>query len=59
MAGGAEEDPLEMEDKYHDPDQMVSMNVIEHEVKYLELMKLKHKDNDDILEFFEMRMESL
>ena len=44
MAGSGGEDPLELEDKYHDPETMVSMNVIEHECKYLELMLLKYKN---------------
>ena len=57
MAGAV--DPLELEDKYHDPDTMVSMSVIEHEVKYLEVMLIKYKNKPDEKEFFEMRMESL
>ena len=57
MVGAA--DPIIMEDKYHDLDTMVSMAVIEHEVKYLEVMLIKYKNKPDEKEFFEMRMESL
>ena len=32
--GSAEDDPLELEEKYHDIDSMVSMAVVEHEAKY-------------------------
>ena len=59
MAGGEEADPLEMEDKYHDPDTMVSMAVLEHECKYLEVVIGKYKNDPDMKEFFEMRIESL
>ena len=38
-SGGASDDPIEMEEKYHDPDTMVSMAVIEHEIQYLGLIK--------------------
>lgn len=48
-----------MEEKYHEPDTMVSMAVIEHEIDYLKLIIQKYKNNPDDLEFFEMRMESL
>ena len=59
MAGDAEADPFELEDKYHDPDNMVSIAVIEHECKYLEVMLIKYKNKPDEKEFFEMRIESL
>ena len=48
-----------MEDKYHDPDTMVSMAVIEHESAYLKVMITKYKNQPDEKEFFEMRIESL
>ena len=48
-----------MEDKYHDPDSMVSMSVIEAEIEYLKLLVLKYKNKPEEKEFFEMRLESL
>lgn len=39
----ASDDPIELEEKYHDPNAMVSMKCIETEVEYLNLMCLKCK----------------
>lgn len=57
----ASDDPIELEEKYHDPNSMVSMKCIENEVEYLNLMCLKCKRDgkQDELEFFEFRKESL
>ena len=44
-AGGASaEDPIELEEKYHEIDSMKSMACIEHELKYLELILQKYKN---------------
>ena len=59
MAMNNVEDPLELEDKYHDPDTMVSMAAIEHEVEYLKVLLIKYKNKPDEKEFFEMRIDSL
>jgi len=48
-----------LEDKYHDPDSMVSMSVIENEIEYLKLLLIKYKNKPEEKEFFEMRIESL
>ena len=48
-----------MEEKYHEPDTMVSMSVIEHEMEYLKVLMVKYKNKPDEKEFFEMRVESL
>jgi len=38
---------------------MVSMAAIEHELKYLDIYKLKFKNNPDEKEFFDSKIESL
>jgi len=35
---------IELEDKFHDPDEMISMTVIEHEVKYLAVLVQRYKN---------------
>lgn len=61
MAGGAiaSDDPIELEEKYHEPNDMISMAAIEREVQYLDLMCMKYKKQPDELAFFEFRKESL
>ena len=50
---------MELEDKYHDPDDIVSMGAIEHELKYTDVLLAKYKNSPDEYEFFEMKKESL
>ena len=59
--GIASDDPIELEEKFHEPNDMVSMKCIEAEVEYLSLMcQLSKRDGkQDELEFFEFRKESL
>jgi len=56
---GNEDDELELEDTYHDPDTFVSMSVIEHEMQYLGVIIQKYKNLPDEKEFFTARIESL
>ena len=42
VAGG--DDELELEDKYHDTDDMECVSVIEHEIEYLGKVAQKTKD---------------
>ena len=37
-AQGDEEDPIELEERYHDYETFTSMTVIEHEIEYLSLI---------------------
>ena len=39
-----DDDPLDLEEKYHSIDNFCSTMVIEHEIKYLELLCLKYKN---------------
>ena len=50
----ASDDPIELEEKYHDPNSMVSMKCIESEVEYLSLMcqLCKRNGKQDELEFY-------
>ena len=48
---------VELEEKYHDPDLMCAVSVIEHETEYLSLMCRKLQGDD--LEFFKMKIDSL
>ena len=61
VGSGAQDasDPIELEEKYHDPNNMVSVAVIEWEVKYLDLLLKKYKNSPDEYSFFEFRKESL
>ena len=61
MGGGAvsAEDPIELEEKYHDTNAFVSVAVIEHESKYLTLLMEMYRNSPDELAFFEFRKESL
>ena len=52
-----EQDIIELEEKYHDPDQMCALSVIEHEAEYLTLMCKKMRGDD--LEFFKMKIDTL
>ena len=45
----ASDDPIELEEQYHDVNSFVSVKAIEHELKYLELLLLKFKDSPDEL----------
>ena len=40
----AADDPIELEEKYHEPNDMISVAAIEHEVQYLDLMCMKYKN---------------
>ena len=53
----ASDDPIELEEKFHEPNDMVSMKCIEAEVQYLSLMaQLSKRDGKtDEQEFFEFR----
>lgn len=53
----AGDDPIELEDTYHDADQMCCISVIEHEITYLKVMMKKMKQDDK--DFFETKIESL
>ena len=57
--GAAAADPIELEEKYHDPNSMISMACIEHETQYLDLLLQKHRNSPDDYAFFEFRKESL
>ena len=59
--GSGGTDPIELEEYYHEPNDMVSMKCIEAEVEYLSLMiQLNKRDNkQDEVSFFEFRQESL
>lgn len=48
-----------MEERYHDPDTMVSMSVIEYEVEYLGKMIQKYKNSPDEKDLYEAKAESL
>ena len=56
---GGEEDMIDLEDKYHDPDTFVSMMVIEHEIEYLGIIIKKYANMPDEKDFFESKLESL
>ena len=57
--GEERQDPIELEEKYHDPNSMVSVSVIEWEINYLGLMLQKYKNSPDDFSFFEFRKDSL
>ena len=52
-------DPIELEEKFHATDTYVSMEVIEHEMKYLDALIAKYRNSPDEAEFFTFRKESL
>ena len=61
-AGGFDsDDPLALEEKYHEPNDMMSMKCIEAECEYLSLLcaLMKRDNKGDELEFYEFRKESL
>jgi len=50
---------MELEDKYHNIDDMKSMSVIDHETKYLDLLVQKYANDPDMAELYGFRKESL
>lgn len=52
-------DPIELEEKYTDPNTINSMAVIEWELKYQAMLMEKFKNSPDDYEFYEMRVDSL
>jgi len=54
-----EEDPIELDEEYHDPDAMVSASVLEHEEMYTKKLLVKFKDVESDREFWEDKLETL
>ena len=54
-----EQDPTELEEKYHDVNAMISMAVIEKEAAYLDGLIQRYANQPDEKSFFEFRKESL
>lgn len=52
-------DPIELEEKYTDPNLINSMAVIEWELKYHAMLMEKFKNSPDDHDFYEMRVDSL
>ena len=52
-------DPIALEEKYHDPNTITSVAVIEWELKFLDMLMQKYKSSPDEFSFFEMSKDSL
>jgi hypothetical protein len=51
-------DPIELEDKYHDADEMCAVSVFEYEITYLTEFCEKIKSSED-KDFYTTKIESL
>lgn len=53
-----EVDPIELEDKYHDADEMCAVSVLDYEITYLTEFSEKIKSSED-KDFYTTKIDSL
>ena len=55
----ADEDVIDLEEEYHDPDSIISMSALGHEEEYTKVMMQKYKNSQNEFDFFESKLDTL